>query len=389
MINKIIQGDSLEVLKTLSSESIDCVITSPPYYGLRSYLKKDDPLKVKEIGSESSIEEHLRVLMAIIGEIKRVLKPTGSFWLNYGDCYGGCKEGKTDKKVSDYIKKEQEGICKKLPGYEKCMMMLPERIALRMIDQKNWILRSKIIWCKQIMDYKTKTTKGSVMPTSVKDRFNNSFEYLYHFVKNKKYYFDLDAVRIKNQVIGISDFRPNTGGFVDPKKLYNSKFNKFNYRVRDAIRKEGQPQFKASEEEIKNYQGKFTNNQEAESFGSPRARTQRGKSWHPHEDDLTTGNIKSVPSSTHKNGKNIPNVWLIGIEPSRELHFARFPSALCEIPILSSCPENGIVCDPFCGSGTALAVAKKLGRNFIGIELNKDYIKLAEERIAGQTLPML
>jgi DNA modification methylase len=133
-INKIITGDTLEVLKTMPSESVDCVITSPPYYGLRSYLKKDNPLKVKEIGSETSMQEHLRVLLEIFAEVKRVLKPAGNFFLNYGDIYGGCKEGKTDKKVSDYLKKEQEGISKKLPVYEKSLMMLPERIALKMID---------------------------------------------------------------------------------------------------------------------------------------------------------------------------------------------------------------------------------------------------------------
>jgi site-specific DNA-methyltransferase (adenine-specific) len=85
-------------------------------------------------------------------------------------------------------------------------------------------------------------------------------------------------------------------------------------------------------------------------------------------------------------GKNLPNVWLIGTEPSKELHFSRFPTALCEVPILASCPKDGIVLDPFCGSGTALQVAQRLGRKWVGIELNENYIKIANKKLAQQTL---
>src|SRR3990167_1199661 len=87
-IGKIICGDSLEELKKLPDESVDMAITSPPYFGLRSYLPKDHPDKKKEIGSESSIEEHIKILMEIFKELRRVLKKEGSFWLNYGDMYG-------------------------------------------------------------------------------------------------------------------------------------------------------------------------------------------------------------------------------------------------------------------------------------------------------------
>src|SRR3990167_302291 len=305
-------------------------------------------------------------------------------------------------------------------------MMIPERIALRMIDDK-WILRSKIVWAKQIYDQKENRTKGSVMPTSVKDRFNTSWEYLFHFVKNKKYFFDLDAVRLPIQTI------ENRNMGIDREKEYpDAKRNKFafNYRVRDAKKKEGNPQFKASEKEIRNY----TREREIR-----RERGISGTSITPTGKDH---NLMNNP-----NGKNLPNVWLIGTEPSKELHFARFPTSLCEIPIMATCPEKickvcgkirekiteqvdariqkprkfnkagnsdrndtgrvyvekdtkvigytscghndyepGIVLDPFCGSGTALKVAQRLGRNYLGIELNKDYIKISEDKLKQKTL---
>ncbi|MGC9093955.1 MAG: DNA-methyltransferase, partial [Bacteroidota bacterium] len=217
-----------------------------------------------------------------------------------------------------------------------------------------------------------------------------------------------------------------------------NEVNKFNHRVRDAIRKAGQPQFKASEEEISKYgkndwskrtgtviewkqkaspnyqgklsevpeantgffnkepykennphrerlyQGKFTSNPNAEMFGSPRARSTRIPK---EEHEYKTRNPERTISTL---GKNIPTVWQINPEPhnfQKELgvstdHFAVFPEALCEIPIKAACPPNGIVLDPFCGSGTTLIVAKKLGRNWIGIELNSEYIEIAERRLA-------
>ena len=247
--NSILLGESLETLKKIPDESVDMVISSPPYYGLRSYLPNGHPDKSKEMGLEPTFQEFLDKMMAVIAEIKRVLKPTGSFWLNFGDCYGGIKVGNTEtiknpKVVGNNFKKE-------LPGFEKSMMMMPERIALKMIDEQGWILRNKIKWAKQVLLKKQNKTLGSVMPTSVKDRFNESGEELYFFVKNKKYYFDLDAVRMKNQVVGVTDMRD--AGILRQNMYPESKYNKFNYRVRDSVRKAGQPQFKASEEEIKRY----------------------------------------------------------------------------------------------------------------------------------------
>jgi DNA modification methylase len=372
--NKIICGDTLTELKKLPNECVDLVITSPPYYGLRKYGDYKE-----QIGLEETFNEYLEKILAITAEIKRILKPTGQFWLNLGDCYGGSGMGTSYDRQTCGPNSILKGKLDKFPkvGHsrgrmDKCLLMMPERIAIKMIDEQGWILRNKIKWAKQILHFKEKRTYGSVMPTSVKDRFNESGEELYFFVKSKKYYSDLDVVRLPPQS-ELNFERPRMGqgnqtiyeqkraaGIVRQQNYPASKYNKFNYRVRDAKRKAGQPQFRASEEEIKRYQGKFA--------GVPN---------------------KINESLTNVVGKNLPTIWLIQIEPhnfQKELgmntdHFAIFPQALCEIPIKFGCPKDGIVLDPFMGSGTTAIVAKKLNRNFIGIELNSDYIKIANERI--------
>lgn len=437
-INKIYQGDCLEVLKTFPDECIDMVITSPPYFGLRIYLPKDHLDYQKQIGLEESFEEYQNRLLAVITEIKRVLKPMGQFWLNMGDCYASNGSLETrfwhgDNVGKHKLSNDNYAGRARIQNYPaKCLLMMPERIALKMIDN-GWILRNKIKWAKQVLIKKKNRTIGSVMPTSVKDRFNESGEEFYLFVKNKKYYSDLDAVRLN-----IQTFEDREMGIDREKGYPNAKRNKFafNYRVRDAKRKKGQPQFKASEKEIKRYneipedygkkklqnlpdkgktlnrwmsgtpnytyQGKFAGKQDAEMFNSPRARTQRQQNakeqgmhtFYSHSKRFKSGEYQST---TNFFGKNIPSVWLIGPEPhnwERELglegidHFAIFPKALCEIPIKFGCPKDGIVFDPFMGSGTTLVVAKKLGRKYVGIELNPDYIKIAEKRISQITKPL-
>ena len=333
--------------------------------------------------------------MLIFAEVKRVLKKTGTFWLNMGDCYNSAGTNMPRNWSPQYKKnfdKGKEGSVDKSIS-EKCMLMQPERMAIRLIDELGFILRNKIKWCKQVYLFKDKITKGSVMPTSVKDRFNESGEELYFFVKNKKYYFDLDAVRLPV-------FEPN----IERPRIGQNQFQTFNYRVRDAERKAGQPQFKATEEEIKKYKGKFADTENAETFNSPRARTQRIKpntgmerianTYDPRGGARTTRTeisnyYKDCDIKGNPKGKNLPTIWQIGSEPhnfQREFgvevdHFASFPQALCEIPIKAGSSKGGVVLDIFSGSGTTCLVAKKLGRKFIGIDLNKEYCDIAVKRI--------
>ena len=287
-----------------------------------------------------------------------------------------------------------------------------------------WRLRNKIVWGKQILLKKENRTVGSVMPTSVKDRFNESYEFLYFFVKNKKYYSDLDAVRMPTRVLGVTDMRAS--GFVRSRELrYDSKYlndfspqskqsgQRFNYRVRDAKRKKGQPQFKASEEEINRYGkgseyeqrygepwdrfGKNTKKAKGVKFNISNRQAELKKGDLLPASQRVRGFFDEFGGKINPAGKNLPTIWQIQSEPhnfQHELdididHFAIFPQALCEIPIKFGCPKNGIVLDPFCGSATALIVAKKLGRNYLGIELSPKYVALAEERILRECPPTL
>src|SRR3990167_7475984 len=186
-INKITQGDTLEVLKTWPDNSIDCIVTSPPYWSLRSYLSKDHPDKPKEIGLEPIFKEYLDRLFAIFEECKRVLKPTGSMWVNAGDSYGtgsgaGIRDGKQATNRGTQNNEEwQENGKAKVQGYEKSLIGQPWRLALKLIDDGKWILRADIVWAKQVYDHKLRSTKGSAMPSSVKDRLNMTHEHLFHF----------------------------------------------------------------------------------------------------------------------------------------------------------------------------------------------------------------
>ncbi len=392
-LNTILHGDALTVLKTLPSESVDCVITSPPYFGLRVYLPEGHSDKKFEIGREKSLKEYLDKMLEITVELKRVLKNSGSFWLNIGDNYGGTgsKGNCRDPKYPEGRNGQEESITQDLSP--KCMLGIPWRFALRMIDEQGWILRCDIKWTKQVYLHKEKRTIGSVLPSSVKDRFNQSGEYLFHFTKSRKYYFDLDSVRIPIQTIENHPMGIDKGkGYPNAKRnrfdyapFYSQ--NKFNYRVRDSEKKGEQcPQFKATEEEISEYNGKFKDKEDAESFNSPRARCTRKQDNRSVLKGIWFNNRYTEPEK----GKNLPNHWLIPIEPhnfSKEYnldtdHFATFPPTLCELPILTTCPKDGILLAPFIGTGSAAIMAKKLGRNYLGIELNEDSIIIAKKRLA-------
>jgi DNA modification methylase len=169
---KIYQGDSLEILKTMPSESVDMVITSPPYYALRDYGVEG------QLGLEPTFQEYINKLCDIFDEVKRVLKKSGSCWVNLGDSYGGTgdKNEYKDPKNPDGRNGQKISLTKNV--FQKCLLQIPARFAIEMTN-RGWILRNKIIW-----------HKPNCMPSSVKDRFTVDFEELFFFVKNKKYYFE-------------------------------------------------------------------------------------------------------------------------------------------------------------------------------------------------------
>jgi site-specific DNA-methyltransferase (adenine-specific) len=300
---KIIKGDSLKVLKTLDTESIDCIITSPPYWQLRDYNISG------QIGLEENIEEYIEKLMLIMDELYRVLKKSGTFFLNIGDTYSNVNS-KFSKRSNK--KRGKENTFKTIPRktniQRKSKMMIPERLCIKMIDQ-GWILRNEIIW-----------HKPNVLPESLNDRFTNDFEKIFFFTKNQKYYF---------------------------KKRYEPYSEKTLNGFKDGVMPTGKKKM-------------------LEAGESKTAMKRIDKPW------------KTI---YNENGRNMRTVWSIATKGIKEGHYASFPEELVKRCLLAGCPIDGIVLDPFLGSGTTLKVAKSLNLNGVGVELKKEYIEIAVSRI--------
>lgn len=316
-----LQGDSLEVLRNIASETIDCCVTSPPYWQKRQYENGG-------IGLESSPMEYIDGLYGIIREVKRVLKPTGAFWLNLGDSY-----------------------------QNKSLLGIPWRVALKMIDD-GWILRNDVIWNKH---------KGGLNPNS--DRFGSVFEDFFFFVKNEKYYFDADSIRTKPRQTTIKD-----GAVVSATGVSGIRYKRqieLSTSLSEVEKKNAMEQLNAVLNKIR--LGTLTD------FRMVIRNEQRTT----HSDSTKlSGRAKELKEKgfyfLFYNPKGtLPNdVWDIIPEDSqhRQLHFAPYPEELCIIPIKSTCPPNGVVLDPFSGTGTTMKVAYELGRKSVGIDLSDQYI---------------
>ena len=307
--DKIIQGNSLKVLKTLPDGFIDCVITSPPYWGLRDYENAE------QLGSEEHFETFITNLCNIFDEVKRVLKPEGTCFVNLGDTYGGSGSGTTKfADTSEYVKNSKQvyvlpnGTAKasqfRGTSLNKSLLMIPERFSIEMLN-RGWILRNQIIW-----------HKPNQMPSSATDRFTVDFEKMFFFVKSQKYYFEQ---QVEKSIWAEFDARS---------------------KVKGGVKSNG-----------KTASGKYATNKVAYTEGGMR---------------------------------NMRTVWSINTEPCFDAHFATYPQKLIEVPLKAGCPENGLVLDPFFGSGTTGIYAKKAGRNYLGIELNPDYIKIANKRLYNE-----
>lgn len=335
----IYQGHALEVLKTFPSETVDCVVTSPPYYGLRCYGtapviwngddtcdhqwtretltgQKTAPTKYQaaedafkpttsafcskcgafrgELGGEPTPELFISHLCDIFDEVKRVLKPTGTCFVNLADSY--------DKSHS--------------------LVGIPEMFVLEM-KKRGWTYRNCVVW-----------QKVNCFPESVKNRFTRDFENVFFFTKKGTgYYFEQQL-----EPCSPSTLKENRAPGVDRQRSYNSKYNRGDFRPSSAgKRTESQPKIEKT----------------------------------------------SVPDNQkkHSDYRNKRCVWSIPTANFKGEHFATFPVALVETPLKAGCPERGIVLDPFAGAGTTCLVAVKNGRHYIGIELNPKFREMALERI--------
>jgi len=347
-LNSVLQGNTLEILKTFPNESIDTVITSPPYYQTRYYPQAECVWGGKpdcdhqwedwngwqkcklcgalwgELGLEPTPELYIDHLVEIFLEVKRVLKKTGTFWLNIGDRYNtsGTLSYRiwTDRRPKEDKRPKMPEIKAKSSYPPKSLLLLPFRVAERLIEN-GFILRNVIVW-----------SKTNPLPQPIQDRFKSAWEPILFFTKDARYYFNREDIAIP--------YAPTT-----LKRIRHANYS-------DKTRYAG-----------------FTNE---------------------HWDKLAQRTYQSIPfqplfeqnNAEEKSPTTMPtDVWTISYQPFRDYHFATFPEKLVELCILAGCPEDGIVLDPFAGSGTTLVVAKKLGRKYIGIEMVEEYIRIINKRL--------
>lgn len=315
-------GDALHVLSALPDASVDCVVTSPPYYGLRDYGEPG------QYGLEASPAEYVETMRAVFGEVRRVLANDGTLWLNLGDSYandtkwGGSSGGKHVEALHGDTGIGRGRRSTGLPP--KSLIGMPWRVAFALQDD-GWVLRSDVIW-----------DKPNAMPESITDRPSCTYEHVFLLAKNPRYHFDLDAIREPlahpDALDGTRTFGGNSGGAGG---------------IGATARR----------------RGKHPSVGAAVPPGAARAKGAGAEGWRH--------------TAEHPRGRNPGDVWTIPTQPFPEAHFAAMPPVLADRCVKAGCRPGGVVLDPFCGSGTTGMVALRHGRRFVGIDLSSAYLDLA------------
>ena len=346
-INIIHTENCITGLIKLPSNSVDCCVTSPPYYGLRNYGHDD------QIGLENAIELYVENLIGVFNEVKRVLKPAGTLWLNLGDSY--CSRGQGHGGNTNLKQKSNKGSLKppfRIPEGMKAkdLIGIPWLVAFA-LRSAGWYLRQDIIWHKL-----------NPMPESVTDRCTKSHEYIFLLSKSPKYYYDIDAIRTPVKDITIQRMMQQIQDQKGSERVPG--------KTNGTMKAVGPGRKPAPQDNRGGNQG---------STNGIKAYSHRGTG-----DKKLTGHSGTFDSYGNLIGGGMANkksVWAITTTPFKEAHFAVFPENLIVDCIKAGCPENGIVLDPFMGAGTTALVARKLGRNFIGYEINHKYVKIANNRL--------
>lgn len=338
---KILEGDVFAGLAALPDNSMDCCVTSPPYWGLRDYGVDG------QLGMEKTLDEHLEAMVRVFEEVRRVLNPEGTLWLNYGDCYATQPNGRSAADVKALGKDDRTfrdkpfstigGVLK-----PKDLAMIPNRLAIA-LQEAGWYVRSECIWAKP-----------NPMPESVRDRPATSHEKIFLLTKTKKYYYNYEGTR---------------------KDIADSSAKRYAQDI------EGQAG------SVRANGGAKTNGA-MKAVGGPRSEKQRGhSSRHQGFNERWDGMTKAEQCANSRAMRNYEpeplQVWEMGTASFKDAHFATFPPELVERCLLAGCPEGGTVLDPFGGAGTTGLVADKMQRNAVMIELNPAYAGMAIRRIEG------
>lgn len=349
-------ADVVQALRAMDADSVDCVVTSPPYWGLRDYGVEG------QIGLEPTLGEHLAVMVDVFEEVRRVLKPTGTCWVNYGDCYATSPNGRSaadtkaaggddrtfrDKPFStigtgaldgDIFSRTFVEVINAVKAKDLCMVPNLLFLALR---AKGWWGRSEIVWAK-----------SNPMPESIRDRPATSHEKIFMLTKSARYFYDAQAVR--------QNAAPASIGRLS----------------QDVENQEGSHRAN----------GGAKSNGTMKAVGAPREKIRGSAVASPRHAGHV--NHTKLDETLRGFGRNLRNyepapaeVWNIATQPFSEAHFATFPPELAKRCILAGCPKGGLVLDPFGGAGTTALVALRHGRQAALIELNPEYAEIARRRI--------
>lgn len=321
--NRIVVGDALKRLHALPDASVDCVVTSPPYFRLRDYGADG------QLGLERHVDQWVEQLTAISEQVRRVLVPTGTFWLNLGDTYGS---------------HPSQGAAR------KSLLMAPERLALR-LQRDGWVIRNKIVWAKP-----------NPVPSSIPDRLNCTYEVIYVLAKQPQYFFDLDAIRAPHRSAGASARSERPSAALREAWRGPNGMAATGLTALKAAGRVGHPLGKNPGDVWTIAPGGYRGAHHAIyplalaermiAAGCPEARCVRCRlPWKRRVIRALGGTAVRAPLA---------------------------PTCDCE-----SASEPGLVCDPFMGSGTTALAAATLGRDWLGIELNPEFATAARKRIAS------
>lgn len=382
-VNRILCGNTLDVLREMPDESVDCVITSPPYFALRDYRVKG------QYGLEKTLDEYLAKMLVVTAELKRIMKPTATLWWNHGDSYG-TKSGGTQQ-LADGMDSTQYGQIKydakkfavsqdRDKGVpEKSLLLQNFRLAQRMCDEQQFILRNVIVWWKP-----------NVMPSSVKDRFTVDFEPVFFFSKQKSYYFEPQYEpytepmnRWGGDILkadGKSEWDESTGQ--DTYRDRNMRPNALGRNKRSVWRIPTQP---FPEAHFATFPPKLIEpmvKAGCPEFICKKCGKAREKIFDKELINIRPHKLKvgAARESVDTNDPYYQPAAFARTGVQGENQFTHIGYTSCDCPEPKEY-EGGIVLDPFCGSGTTAVVAKQLGRNYIGIDISPDYCKMAEQRI--------
>lgn len=408
MTVRIITGDVRAVLRTLESDSVHCVITSPPYHGLRSYLPADHPQKHLEIGSEPTVQEWVQTLVSVFADVRRVLKPDGTLWLNLGDSYAGARRGghrgdsstlagvqpnhsMLPSRHQAFTAEQKDASLQGLtasrrrdnhpiprsdiaqPGLApKNMVGQPWRVAFALQDD-GWILRQEIIWAKR-----------SPMPESCKDRFTKAHEHVFLLAKSRRYYFDFKAIQ-EPASMGTHERQASTGvgfghGFDEVQKPRAKHPHGW---AKGQVPHDASSHAQAGQHPKTPKAALATSGNDGAYADGKSERTGRGAGWR-NKNNASFDKAMAVMPAT----RNPRSVRWLSSEPFRDAHFATYPPDLIRPFVRAGCPPGGTVLDCFGGSGTTGLVADQEGRNAILIDLDERNGPMAEKRITSPS-PLL